>query len=212
MSDRLAAFVHETVREKISFEDYLRQYENFEGGRTEWLAGEVAIYPMPNNVNHNSILSFLDALFRLYLGLRNLGRVVIAGVPMKYSDTLPAREPDLMILLNEHLDRLKSQYVDGVADIAVEVVSPESIGRDHVEKFKEFEAAGVREYWIIDPLRQDAVIWALDNQGRYRRVLLDNEGRLISTLLPGFALDPAMLWRDVLPDGAELIALAQAMA
>lgn len=90
MSDRLAAFVHETVREKISFEDYLRQYENFEGGRTEWLAGEVAIYPMPNNVNHNSILSFLDALFRLYLGLRNLGRVVIAGVPMKYSDTLPA--------------------------------------------------------------------------------------------------------------------------
>lgn len=60
MSDRAAAFVHETVREKISFEEYLRQYEGFEGGRTEWLAGEVAIYPMPNNVTHNNARTLLS--------------------------------------------------------------------------------------------------------------------------------------------------------
>lgn len=46
-----------TTGEKISFQDYLKAYDSFEGGRTEWLAGEVAIYPMSNNTRHQELIS-----------------------------------------------------------------------------------------------------------------------------------------------------------
>lgn len=196
---------------RISFEEYLIEYDSYEGGRTEWLGGEVGIYAMSNNPQHNEVLDFLAAFFRLYLGITKLGKHVLAGVPMKYSDTLPAREPDIMILLTLHLDRLTDKYVEGVADIAIEVVSPESVERDYADKFIEYEAAGVPEYWLFDPIRENARIYALGDDGRYSLVPLDQAGRLISTLLTGFALDPALLWDDELPDGAELIELVQGM-
>jgi Uma2 family endonuclease len=199
------------LKDKISFEDYLKQYADYEGARTEWLAGEVGIYPMSNNAQHNEIFSFLSALLRLFVGMHKIGRLITAGIPMKWSDDQPAREPDLMILLNDHIDRLKSTYVDGIADIVVEIVSPESDERDHGKKFLEYEAAGVPEYWRLDPIRSLAVIFALGEDGRYRPLPLDEQGRLVSRVLPGFALDPSILWQDHLPDGMELFTLAQAM-
>lgn len=44
--------------------------------------------------------------------------------------------------------------MDGTPDLIVEVTSPESLARDRGEKYVEYEAAGVREYWLIDPDRQ----------------------------------------------------------
>lgn len=40
--------------------------------------------------------------------------------------------------------------------------------RDYGDKFAEYEAASVREYWLFDPAREDAAIWALNAQGCYR--------------------------------------------
>jgi Uma2 family endonuclease len=210
MQPVMTPIVDETT-ETMTFEAYLERYETYEGGRTEWLAGKVAVYPMSNNVQHNHILAFFTTLLTLFLGFTRLGKIVIAGVPMKYSDDYPAREPDLMILLTPHLDQIADKYVDGIADVVIEIVSPDSVARDHVDKFREFERAGVPEYWMFDPMREDAAIWALDQHGRYRRVPLDAQGRLVSPLLPGFALDPALLWRSSLPDGQELWDILQAM-
>ncbi|MEJ7756097.1 MAG: Uma2 family endonuclease [Nocardioidaceae bacterium] len=58
-------------------------------------------------------------------------------------------------------------YLDGAADLAIEIISPESIGRDRGEKFVEYEAAGIREYWLIDPERRQAEFYRLE----FRRIL-----------------------------------------
>ena len=197
--------------EKISFEEYLRRFTAYEGGHTEWLAGEVAIYPMTNNLQHNELVAFLTSLLRFMISIHKLGRVILAGVPMKYSDTMPAREPDVMVILRDHLDRLRPTYIDGIADIVIEVISPESDARDRGAKFIEYEAAGVPEYWLFDPIRQEAIIYARGQDDRYHPFPLDAQGRLTSTLLPGFALDPHILWGETLPDGMALVALVQAM-
>ncbi len=197
--------------QKISFDEYLRRYNSFEGGRTEWLAGEVEIQAVTNNAQHNDILLFLGTLLNIFVIRKSLGRVVLAGVPMYYSDSAPAREPDLMILLTPHEDRLTARYVQGVADIVVEIVSPESDERDRGTKFLEYEAAGVPEYWLFDPLRQQAVVYARGDDGRYRPVERDSQGRLVSPLLQGFALDTEPLWQDELPGSAAIVTLVQSL-
>jgi Uma2 family endonuclease len=130
---------------------------------------------------------------------------------MWVGENRPTREPDLLILLNDHLSRIQPTYIDGPADIVVEIVSPESNDRDRGKKLREYEAAGVPEYWLFDPQRTEAVIYALGSDGHFHPLPIDSDGNLHSSVLPGFRLQTSLLWRDELPDGAELIQLVQAM-
>jgi Uma2 family endonuclease len=200
----------EDHEEYLSFQDYLKRYDSVEGMRTEWNAGKVMKYPVGNNIKHIYVFQYLLLILQIYLGRRKLGQVIPAALPMYYSDDKPAREPDLMVVLSAHLDRIKYSYLEGVADIAIEIVSPESDVRDYIDKLTEYEAAGVAEYWLIDPQRQQAIIHVLEG-GRYRRAPLDAQGWLVSTLLPGFALDPALLWQNTPPDAMALVELVAAM-
>src|SRR5713226_8230094 len=210
MQTKQALPVNETS-EKIPFETYLKRYDSVEGIRTEWIAGEVAIYKLSTNTQHQDILRFLTVLLDLYLGTRKLGRLLLAGVPMYLGDDRPAREPDLLVILNEHLERIKATFLDGIADIVVEIVSPESDERDHGAKFIEYEAAGVPEYWLIDPLRSEATIYVLGVDRRYHRFAPDEAQRFSSSILPGFSFPADVLWKQVLPSGSDLIALVQQM-
>ena len=77
----------------------------------------------------------------------------------------------------------------------VEIISPESDERDRGEKFIEYEAAGVREYWLIDPLREEAMFYQLTSQGRYRLVVPSPEGVYHSAVIAGLWLRVEWLWQ-----------------
>ncbi len=111
------------------------------------------------------------------------------------------REPDVHFVATSHLDRLHETYLDGPADLVVEIVSPESAGRDRGDKFYEYRAAGIPEYWLIDPQLEQAEFYQLDAQGRYQLVPPDvQQGIYHSRVLPGFWLQVEWLWEDPLPD------------
>jgi Uma2 family endonuclease len=143
--------------------------------------------------------------------MRKLGVVTSAGYPVRLASQARAREPDLMVILNDKLDQVTPTYFDGAPDICIEIVSPESVGRDYETKFSEYEAAGVPEYWLFDPGQRAADIYALDEGGKYARLPLDQRGRLISRVLPGFALEPALLWREPMLRGRAILDLVAEM-
>jgi Uma2 family endonuclease len=138
---------------------------------------------------------------------------VFAPVAMKIKvgDKERAREPDLMFISTEHSDRLKDNYIDGPADLVAEVVSPESNARDRGTKFTEYEAAGVLEYWLIDPLRSEAAFYHLGDDNHYHRIESQPDGTLHSVVLPGFWLHPQILWKDPLPVAPEIVTLVNQM-
>lgn len=202
--------LHEAVTRSepyISFEEFLKLYD---GQHAEWLNGKVEVV-VANNATHNEILMFMVSLLQLFVGFKPVGRFQLAGFTMYVGDKQPAREPDILFVLNEHLDRFTPTYLNGAADMVLEIVSPESVERDYGKKFIEYEKAGVSEYWLFDPIRQIARIYVLGEDKVYHPADSDAEGRLVSTLLPGFRLDPALLWRQQMPQGAELIQLVQDM-
>jgi Uma2 family endonuclease len=71
----------------------------------------------------------------------------------------------------EHLDRLHPTFLEGPADLVVGITSPESISRDRGEKYVEYEAAGIPEYWLIDADRPQAEFSQLGSEGRSHVVL-----------------------------------------
>ena len=102
-------------------------------------------------------------------------------------------------MAREHLHRLGDTYLTGPADLAVEIVSPESVGRDRGEKFYEYERAGISEYWLLDPQIRRAEFYQLGSEGQYHLIAPDKEGVYRSTVLPGFWLRVDWLWQRPLP-------------
>ncbi len=90
---------------------------------------------------------------------------------------------------------IKHRYCDGPPDLDLEIVAPESTSRDYRVKSQEYEAFGIREYWIVDPQAEIVEAAALDADGVYRPLPIV-EGRIASTVIPGWFLKPEWLWTD----------------
>jgi Uma2 family endonuclease len=109
------------------------------------------------------------------------------------------REPDILFVRKDRLQIVQPTHLSEAADLVIEIVSPESIGRDRGEKFVEYEEAGVQEYWLIDPEREQAEFYQLGETGRYRLAFLDEQGLFHSAVLPNFWLRVDWLWQEPLP-------------
>lgn len=125
--------------------------------------------------------------------------------PFQMKLAATGREPDLLFLASEHLDRLKKAHLEGPADLVVEVISPESFSGDRGEKFHEYESAGIPEYWLIDPDHEVAEFYQLDARGRYQLIPADEHGIYRSRVLPGFWLRVTWLWQEPLPETEETL-------
>ncbi|HXH10979.1 MAG TPA: Uma2 family endonuclease [Alphaproteobacteria bacterium] len=172
---------------RMSYEEY-RAWAG-EDVHAEWVNGEV-IVQMPPKEPHRRVVAFLTALLTLFIQLFQLGRLFPAPFEMRAIPGGPAHQPDLLFVAREHLDRITEDRLNGPADLVVEVISDDSVARDRADKFYEYQAAGVREYWILDPRSgyERADFYVLDEHGRYRPVPVDPAGRYQSTVLPGFWL------------------------
>jgi Uma2 family endonuclease len=185
-------------RLRMTYEEFLAWAG--EDTRAEWVNGEVIIH-MPPKDRHQALLWFLSTLLGLFVSLFKLGKVRFSPFEMKLGPEGPSREPDLLFISNAHLDRLTEDRLDGPADLVVEIISDDSVTRDRVDKFDEYEAAGIPEYWIIDPrpTRQRASFFQLDERGQYQAVPVGADGVYRSKILPGFWLRVDWLWAEELP-------------
>lgn len=150
------------------------------------------------SIPHNRILLFLSWLFQAWLEFRDAGQVLVESF-MHLPQIPSLRVPDLMVVRKEHLDRVQARYVEGPADLVVEIVSPDSVRRDYVEKHREYAEAGVPEYWIVDPGNKVLTAFTLAQSGRYEVLFEGSKGKVASKVLPGFWLHVPWLWQDPLP-------------
>ena len=167
----------------------------------EWRDGELIVMS-PASLRHQEIVAFLTALLHLFVQRHALGRVVTAPFAMRLRHSV--REPDILVVRHEHLERLQPTHLDGAADLVVEVISPESVGRDRGEKFYEYEEAGVQEYWLIDPQREVLEVYTLEGK-RFRLAFMEHTGRYESKVLPGFWVQAEWFWQEPLPPTLEAL-------
>ena len=176
---------------RMTYEEFLEWAD--EDTLAEWVNGEVVMYS-PASSKHQDLLDFLVSVLRPFVEQRELGRVLSAPFQMKLEH---GREPDLIFVAQGHLDRLHETYLEGPADLVVEIISPESVGRDRGEKFYEYAQWGVSEYWLIDPQTRWAEFYHL-REGHYRLAMQGKEGEYRALVLPGFWLRVEWLWQEPL--------------
>lgn len=187
-------------RAPMTYEQFLDWAD--EDTLAEWVDGQI-IRRKPESVSHQELLGFLGNVLRDYTQERDLGQVLLRGYPMKLEQS--GREPDLLFVAQDNLSRLQRNYLDGPADIAVEIISPESALTDRGAKYAEYEAGGVGEYWIFDQNERRADFFGLSVERRFERIKPDADGIFWSVALPGFWLNVNWLWQTPLPNLRDIL-------
>ncbi|MGI9036086.1 MAG: Uma2 family endonuclease [Pyrinomonadaceae bacterium] len=183
------------ANDKISYEEFLKW--NGEKGWYEWVDGKIIKMSNPT-LKHQDISDFLTAILRFFVEAKNCGRIISAPFQVKFDFRPSGRQPGVMFVSNENLPRLRKTFVEGTADLIVEIISPESRGRDRGEKFYEYEQAGVKELWLIDADRKQAEFFVLDDKGIFQAVL-PVDGKFESRVLNGVFIITDWLWQEELP-------------
>lgn len=182
---------------KVSFEEYIEWLD--EDTRAEWVDGEIVLMPSPATLDHQNAGLFLSSVLNIYVQANDLGHIVFAPYVMKLAAISRGREPDIIFVSKDREHLLTRHYLDGPADLAIEIVSPESKKRDRKEKFAEYEAAGVLEYWMFDPDHRNAEFYQLGEDGRYHRVEVGADGIYRSKAVAGFWLRVDWLCQTPMP-------------
>ncbi len=180
---------------KISYEDFLVQYD---GVRAEWVDGEVEL-KMSVSDDHQRIGNFLIRLISEFIESTDAGRLFQSEFQMKLVRERRGREPDLFFVAKSRLDRLQHNLFDGPGDLVIEIISPESVERDTVDKFEEYQSGGVPEYWLIDPPNRQVTSLQRDAHGLFQRVAPNPDGVYYSTGLPGFWVREEWFWQSPAP-------------
>jgi Uma2 family endonuclease len=155
---------------KITYEEFLDRAD--EDIRAEWVDGMV-ISMSPASTLHQDLLGFVSSILRNFVEEHDLGKILTAPFQMKLESRPSGREPDLLFIRKENLSSLKETFLDGPADLVIEIISPESRGRDRGDKFYEYEQAGVAEYWLLDSERKQEEFYQIKD-GFYQLVLPEN--------------------------------------
>jgi Uma2 family endonuclease len=152
----------------MSYEEYiaLRQTSN---ERLEYIDGAVYMTPSPS-IQHQLVSSNLHTQFGIYLKGKRC-KVFAAPTDIELvNETLSERKvviPDLSIICDEK-GFTETKYV-GVPTLIVEILSPSNQAYDLVTKFNLYMTYGVKEYWIVNPMKEAVTVYALNEEGLYEQ-------------------------------------------
>ena len=134
-----------------------------DGERAELIDGRI-YYMAPPSRKHQQIVGELFATIRNYI-LTNNGSCQPYISPFAVflnADDKNYVEPDISVICDKN--KLNDKGCVGAPDWIIEIVSPSSKYMDYFTKLMKYRNAGIREYWIVDPLKNLIITYNLENE------------------------------------------------
>lgn len=133
-----------------------------DGNRAELIDGQI-YYMSPPNTTHQRILAFLHLEIGNYIRTCK-GMCEVFPAPFAvflFADDSKYLEPDISVICDA--DKIDEHGCKGAPDWIIEIVSPGSRSMDYYTKLALYRSAGVREYWIVDPMRQMILVYDMEH-------------------------------------------------
>lgn len=140
-------------------EDYYNLPENV---RAELIDGQIYYMAAPSRV-HQEILGFLFKKIANYIDSKEGSCKVYPSpfaVKLFSEDDKNVVEPDISVICDPN--KLTDKGCTGAPDWIVEIISPSNSSHDYVRKLNLYMDAGVREYWIVDPIKKTVFVYHLE--------------------------------------------------
>jgi Uma2 family endonuclease len=160
-----------------------------EGDRGELLDGEFFMFAAPST-EHQRVLMELAYQIKDFLKGKSCkvfpAPFAVRLNPLADNSDDTVLEPDIVVVCDS--SKLDKRGCNGAPDLVVEISSQSTARYDKVEKFRRYQAAGVREYWIVDPDSKTVQACVLE-KGRYILSSYDDTSPAPVAILPGCRID-----------------------
>jgi Uma2 family endonuclease len=180
---------------RLTYDEFLLFPDD--GRRHELIDGEHYVTPSPNT-RHQRLVERLFVAFEDHLRTRpGAGEAFVAPFDVVLSDA-DVVVPDLLFVAGDQPDILTDKHVRGAPALVIEILSPGTRRVDERIKYRLFDRADVREYWLVDPELDLMKVYRRAVDGTFPRVaeLTAEEGAVFATpLLPGLEIALAPLFR-----------------
>jgi Uma2 family endonuclease len=167
-----------------TYDDYAAMPED--GKRYQIVDGVLFMSPAPNRWHQESVGEIFASL-RDHVKQAKLGRVYIAPFDVELNPKTVV-QPDVLVLLATHLERISDKRIIGAPDLVVEVASPGTTGFDRRQKQDAYAHAGVPEYWIVDPASHTLELLILEDAAYRSLGIFQGQQTLPSIVVPGFSI------------------------
>ncbi|MDR2023060.1 MAG: Uma2 family endonuclease [Hungatella sp.] len=138
-------------------------YDLPEGSRAELIGGQIYYQAVPSRA-HQEILMYVSKAIANYID-KNGGPCKVYPAPFAVflnGDGTTYLEPDINVICDRN--KLTDKGCNGAPDWIIEIVSPSSRSLDYYTKLSLYQAAGVREYWVVDPVKGVIMVYDLENE------------------------------------------------
>lgn len=181
--ERAQAILADEATRRREFREWLR-----DDVKAEFINGEVIMHS-PVKRRHLDATKYLENLMLNFVMLHDLG--VVDSEKALVGLTRNDYEPDICFWNAETAASFQDDQMEHPApDLIVEVLSKSTTGRDRGVKFEDYAAHGVREYWLIDPVRKSVEQYRLDEptMAFASVAVLYNDDTLTALTVPGFQI------------------------
>ena len=148
-------------RKLYTEEDYYNLPETI---RAELIDGYLIYNQSAPSRIHQTALSELHATIHNYIKSKNGAcRVYPAPFAVKLQENKNTIvEPDISVICDRN--KLTERGCNGAPDWIIEIISPSNSSHDYITKLGLYADAGVREYWIIDPIKERVFVYYLEQE------------------------------------------------
>jgi Uma2 family endonuclease len=192
----------QTRSKGYTFEDFCVLVKD--GQKADLIDGVIHM-ASPDNMDANDLFVWLIRLLADIVEINDLGKVNGSRAAYRLNDE-NSPEPDIAFIRRDRTNLVRRGFVNGAPDLAIEIVSPESVVRDYETKRDLYQEAGVQEYWIVDEVQQKVTLLRLGADEKFREIR-PRKGVLSSQVVHGFWIRPEWLWQNPLPKKVDVLAL-----
>ncbi len=172
------------------------EFDNKDDAWYELINGELVQKQSPT-YDHQSISREILVSLTLFARQSRSGQVWSAPLDVVLDDR-NVYQPDIFFVKKERyfIFDEKEKIVIGAPDLVVEILSKSTAHKDRGDKRDIYEKYGVREYWLVDPVKKSIEQYAFVHE-RFKLVsYLEETGVLKSTILEGFELDSEQVFGE----------------
>ncbi len=172
-------------KKSYTYEDYARLPE---GAPYQLIGGELIMVPAPLPY-HQKVSKRLEYLLYEYAELKQkLGEVYYAPIDV-YLNEEETYQPDIVFISKERIWIIKEDKIEGAPDMVIEILSPSTAYYDLVHKKDVYARHGVKEYWIVDPMKKKIDVYE-NKKGEFMLFKKAGKGeRINSIIIDGFEVE-----------------------
>ena len=178
----------------VPFEEY-EELRNGTDQLLEYIDGVIYMSPSPSAIHQRISMKLSSFLFTLLNGKEC--EVLAAPYNIELVDEKNEEKtviiPDLSIIC-DRTGFTEQKYI-GTPEVIIEIISPSNQSHDLIFKTNLYQKYRIKEYWIINPLLDNVMLYYLGEDDKYRLIANEKQGIVTSKIIKGFEVDVQSLFK-----------------